>query len=580
MINSAVIFGGSARRLALVSLLALVGAVGCCSSKNPSFFKKFDRRFGSVEADSDIQALTHFSYAQQLALNGDNRGAIRELKQALGSDPDSAYLRKVLAYLLYQEGELDQALDWIRESINADPDRPDAHQIMGMILYEMERFSEAEQAFLKALELEPDNSEHAINSVEAMLRQNRPDKALSVLGRYLSDHPEDVDALYYMAAVFHGTGNFDEAAVHYRRVLARAPAHYPALNGLFRMESSRSNQKRAIELGRAILAYYPDDVNTRLALVELLVGQGMVDESLEILDQGKRSGVLVTDWWLQKGYLLLREDRAAEAREEFEAVLSLDPESVEPVLALGLAEAVLGNPVEAMSYFESVPRESELYPEARRQLALLALKQGEPGRAVAIMDKLYQSNSDNPVLFFSYVAVLRDAEDYGRAEQLISKAIEDNPQDVELRYELGINYYLQGNMEASMDIMQGLLDKNPENPQILNFIGYSWAEQGVNLDQAEAMIRKALELEPDAGYIMDSLGWVYFQRGDYKKAMEWIDKAIESMGDDPEILEHKADIYRAQRKITKARQTYEQALEKTSSERIKKRIKKKLKEMG
>ena len=105
--------------------------------------------------------------------------------------------------------------------------------------------------------------------------------------------------------------------------------------------------------------------------------------------------------------------------------------------------------------------------------------------------------------------------------------------------------------------MQRALEKNPDNADALNFIGYTWAEHGENLEQAEQYITRAMELRPDNGYIVDSLGWVYYMRarpliaaGDVEAGRKWLNKAIEELeraheltGGDPVISEHIGDAY-------------------------------------
>ena len=104
---------------------------------------------------------------------------------------------------------------------------------------------------------------------------------------------------------------------------------------------------------------------------------------------------------------------------------------------------------------------------------------------------------------------------------------------------------------------QRALEKNPDNADALNFIGYTWAEHGENLEQAEQYITRAMELRPDNGYIVDSLGWVYYMRarplmasGDVTAGRKWLNKALEELqraheltGGDPVISEHIGDAY-------------------------------------
>jgi Flp pilus assembly protein TadD len=111
--------------------------------------------------------------------------------------------------------------------------------------------------------------------------------------------------------------------------------------------------------------------------------------------------------------------------------------------------------------------------------------------------------------------------------------------------------------------MQKAIALNPENAAALNYLGYTWAEQGAQLDEAENLIRRALKIEPNDGFYVDSLGWVYYQRGDYVKAIEHLERAVELVGDDPTIIEHLGDAYGKAGRAKDAVHTYTQALEHT-----------------
>ena len=90
--------------------------------------------------------------------------------------------------------------------------------------------------------------------------------------------------------------------------------------------------------------------------------------------------------------------------------------------------------------------------------------------------------------------------------------------------------------------MKEVLEREPENPEALNYLGYTYADLGINLDEAEALITKALEYQPDDGYIVDSLGWVYYKKGRYEEALKELSRAQSLSPDDPVINEHLGDV--------------------------------------
>src|ERR1700704_5585653 len=90
---------------------------------------------------------------------------------------------------------------------------------------------------------------------------------------------------------------------------------------------------------------------------------------------------------------------------------------------------------------------------------------------------------------------------------------------------------------------QKALELVPDQPLVLNYLGYSWIDQGINLDEGMRMIKRAVEQRADDGYIVDSLGWAYFRLGDYENAVRQLEHAVELRPDDPTINDHLGDAY-------------------------------------
>jgi Flp pilus assembly protein TadD len=124
--------------------------------------------------------------------------------------------------------------------------------------------------------------------------------------------------------------------------------------------------------------------------------------------------------------------------------------------------------------------------------------------------------------------------------------------------------------------MKKAIELNPKNAAALNYLGYTWAEMGVRLDEAESLIQEALKIEPNDGFYIDSLGWVYFQKGDYKQAVDLLERAVEITVDDPTIIEHLADAYEKAGRADRAIARYREALKKTKEDEQVKRIREKI----
>jgi Flp pilus assembly protein TadD len=158
----------------------------------------------------------------------------------------------------------------------------------------------------------------------------------------------------------------------------------------------------------------------------------------------------------------------------------------------------------------------------------------------------------------------------------MERVITLDPKNDQAYFQLGALYDETKNKDKSIANMKKAIELNPKNAPALNYLGYTWAEMGVHLDQAENLILRALKIEPNDGFFIDSLGWVYYQKGDYNKAVEQLERAVEITVDDPTIMEHLGDAYEKTSRLDRALQRYREALSKAKEADQIKRIEEKI----
>ena len=124
--------------------------------------------------------------------------------------------------------------------------------------------------------------------------------------------------------------------------------------------------------------------------------------------------------------------------------------------------------------------------------------------------------------------------------------------------------------------MQEVLALDPDNGAALNYVGYTWADNNVNLEKALEYVKRAVELLPDDGYVRDSLGWVYFKLGKFDQAIAELEKASEMVDNDPVIREHLGDVYMRMKQFEKARASYEEAYKLYEEEAKKEKVRDKI----
>jgi Flp pilus assembly protein TadD len=206
-----------------------------------------------------------------------------------------------------------------------------------------------------------------------------------------------------------------------------------------------------------------------------------------------------------------------------------------------------GDPVSARNAYTEVQPGSPEYATAQDRLALSLQTSGDKARALDIARAVAAKAPDDPQTLVVLADLLRDDERYGEAVDVLDKLIAKVGGDAAASWRL---YYLRGAAleqagrwpQAQGDLQQALKLK-PDDPEILNYLGFAWADRGENLKQALTLLQKATLLDPQNGAVIDSLGWVHYRLGDYYQAVHELELAAALDAADPEVNDHLGDAY-------------------------------------
>jgi Flp pilus assembly protein TadD len=162
--------------------------------------------------------------------------------------------------------------------------------------------------------------------------------------------------------------------------------------------------------------------------------------------------------------------------------------------------------------------------------------------------------------------ILRNKKRYAEAVTAYDEAIRQAaaaalPERWQLFYDRGVALERSGQWPRAEGDLLHALDLKAEQPLVLNYLGYSWIDRGENLERGLKMIEKAVELRPEDGYIIDSLGWAHYRMGDHARAVEYLEKAIELVPEDPTINDHLGDAYWQTGRLVEARYQWRRALQ-------------------
>jgi Flp pilus assembly protein TadD len=174
-----------------------------------------------------------------------------------------------------------------------------------------------------------------------------------------------------------------------------------------------------------------------------------------------------------------------------------------------------------------------------------------------LLDKLVAEQPKDVEAILALGNILRGRKKYAECADVYSKGIatiaEPQKSDWLVFYFRGICLERARQWDAAEADLKKALELFPEQPQVLNYLGYSWIDQGVNLDEGMRMIRRAVEQRPEDGYIIDSLGWAYYRIGQFDEAVKHLERAVELKPEDPTINDHLGDVYWRIGRLTEAR---------------------------
>jgi tetratricopeptide (TPR) repeat protein len=300
-------------------------------------------------------------------------------------------------------------------------------------------------------------------------------------------------------------------------------------------------------------------------------GHPMARSFMQRLDAGERLPLLVStpaeglsEVFFGLGEALMGDGGLGPGTIFLQFALYLEPKSP-------FALATLANALEtskkyslANAAYDRVPTGTPLDTsiEIRKALNLNAMEKVE--EAKALLETLAMREPTNIQPLDTLGSIMRSAKRYDEAIVYYTRAIatfsKPEPRHWSYYYSRGTSYERVKNWPKAEADLQQALKLAPDQPMILNYLGYSWVDQGKNLKQGLALIEKAVRLKPDDGYIVDSLGWAHFRQGNFKEAAKWLERAVELRPEDPVLNDHFGDALWRVGREREARYQWEQAL--------------------
>lgn len=232
----------------------------------------------------------------------------------------------------------------------------------------------------------------------------------------------------------------------------------------------------------------------------------------------------------------------------------LDPSNTLALLSLADLYEAMKKPELAIAAYERVPADSPLKRNAQIQMAIdLDALNGTPEKpekteeARKLLNGLIAQHPDDTEAIMALGNIERERKQYAECAETYGRGVAATPNPTRnnwtLFYFRGICYERAKEWPKAEADLKKALELYPDQPHVLNYLGYSWVDQGVHLDEGMDMIKRSVEQRPDDGYIVDSLGWAWYRLGKYDEAVKQLERAVELKPVDPTINDHLGDAY-------------------------------------
>ncbi len=491
-------------------------------------------------------------------IKGDRNKAREIYKKILSLEPGSEEAVTALAQLDIDDGNYKEAVGLLEEFVKQRPDSDGALQKLGEAYSEMSEYTKAADAYKRASELDPDDIEIKKAQAQALFLSDNIDEAVKLYEALAKAEPDDGVALLRLGQIYRRQTRFDLA---------------------------RQNLQKASQA-------FPDSVEVQFNLVLLDRDQGLIESALkranDILKKTEKQNGRYTEaekqnrriFLINQGILNQTLGNYNEAVKTFSEIKALTSEKDGRVDAMIIETyRIAKNLDKALQYSEQSLSENPGNRQLQMVHADLIAERGKVDDGIKALQQLQKGSDEDLNILSAMVGVYQRAKKYDEAQTVLNKAIQRFPQEEQVYFLQGSLYEKQKKYTEAEKAFRRALEFQNDDPAVLNYLGFMFADRGQHLDEAQTMIQKAVKSDPINGAYLDSLGWVYFKQNKLDLAEEYLKKAIIFLNTDSNIHDHLGDLYFKIKKYDDARTEWNKSLQLSTEQDEIDKVKKKLDEL-
>lgn len=505
---------------------------------------------GQAQTKTNQDQVPALGYATSLAGNylaGRFAGSLRDIenaatyfREALSNDPGNPILIERTFPLLVADGRIKEAVPLAQRIVQRDKGNQLARLTLGVDAFKRGQFERARSHFSQMATRPLTDLTAAVLTAWSHAAQGDTDNAFRAVDRLAGPEWYNVFKNFHSGLMADVAGRRPEAG---RRLALAYKSDQNALRVTDAHARALARQGKALEAAGVLEAFE-----------KVVPDHPLIAEVREEITAGRTPAPLVGSAQAGAAELLYGLGAAIgrDGGEEMAAVylqlaLHLEPKLELPLVTLASLQGQMKHYQKSVDILERVPTESRIRPMVDIQIGRYYNLIGNFEQARSHLEASLARNPNDVDAVMALGDVLRANKKFAEAAEVYSRAIAaiPNPQktDWSLFYYRGICWERTKQWpKAEADFFKAL-ELNPNEAHVLNYLGYSWIDMGMNLDRGLELVKQAVELKPDDGYIVDSLGWAYYKLGRYEDAVRELERAVLLRPEDPVINDHLGDAY-------------------------------------
>lgn len=510
------------------------------------------------------QADYHYALGEALSFDGESDKAVEEFKLALVYDVNSASIRLRLGTEYLRQGLLTEAVEQAEQAEKLEPENVAVNEFLGSVYGALKMYKQAGEKYQNVMRKDPNNKDVPMQMGALLVEQEQFDAAETYFMK--ASKTEDGDqnhmAYYYVGKMRLGQGAiyFKQAEKAFIQCLQIKPDFEEGALALYELYSARDEKPRALKL----LESFQDQFGPKKSVAYQL-GQYYLEKEnyekafkhLQVLESFEQQNLNVK---VKIALILIEQKKYDEAIDKLEQIIVLAPSSDKIRFYLAAVYEETGKHDLAIQNFNRIESTSTYFAEAVVHSAYLYRKKQDLDAASRLLQKSIAARDDVPQFYAFYASLLDERREYKAGSVMLEQATKKFPDNTQLRFYLGSMYDRLGRQEDMIAEMRKVLSVDEKHVQALNYLAYTFAESGKNLDEAESMARSAMKLQPNDGYILDTVGWVIFKQGRVEEAIQYLETAHRLRPEESIIAEHLGDAYYVYELSDKAKQMYLKAV--------------------